>query len=95
MVILLAGVNYGSWAVILAGLLIAGPMAAIFYNRVRKAHFNWLNTIISPVGLPIFVLLLVRSQLHYKRNQVSWKGRQYAAGDQLATAASKHTASIP
>lgn len=62
---------------IIGGPLVALPLTANFFYRVRKAHFSWLNTIISPLGLPIFVILLVRSRLHYMRKQVSWKGRTY------------------
>ena len=33
---------------------------------------------LSPIGLPVFVYLLLRSQLHTRwRKQVSWKGRTY------------------
>ncbi len=33
---------------------------------------------LSPLGLPLFVLLLLRSKLHYKwRKQVAWKNRTY------------------
>ena len=59
------------------GLLVGLTFTANFFYRVRKAHFSWLNTIISPLGLPIFVILLVRSRLHYIRKKVSWKGRTY------------------
>lgn len=60
------------------GLLVSVPVLAEFFQRVRRAHFGWINTILSPLGLPFFVILLVRSQLHYKRNQVTWKGRTYS-----------------
>lgn len=64
------------WLMIV-GALVSVPLAANFFYRIRKAHFGWINTIISPLGLPIFVILLVRSRLHYMRKQVSWKGRTY------------------
>lgn len=63
---------------IATGAVVSIPVTINFFHRVRKAHFGWINTIISPAGLPIFVLLLLNSRLHYKRNQVSWKGRAYA-----------------
>jgi hypothetical protein len=45
---------------------------------VRKAHFGPLATMLSPIGLPLFVYLLLRSQLHTRwRKQVSWKDRTY------------------
>jgi glycosyltransferase involved in cell wall biosynthesis len=61
----------------IVGLVLSLPVAAFFFWRIRKAHFGWINTIISPLGLPIFAILLVRSRLHYKKKQVSWKGRTY------------------
>jgi hypothetical protein len=33
---------------------------------------------LSPLGLPVFVFLLLRSQLHTRwKKQVRWKGRTY------------------
>ncbi len=58
-------------------LLLIALLGFSFFRRVRKAHFGWINTIIAPAGLPIFVILLVRSRLHYLRKKVSWKGRTY------------------
>jgi hypothetical protein len=45
---------------------------------VRKAHFGPLATVLSPLGLPLFVFLLLRSQNHTRwRKEVRWKGRTY------------------
>ncbi|MBZ5511118.1 MAG: hypothetical protein LAN70_08095 [Acidobacteriia bacterium] len=45
---------------------------------MRKAHFGPLATMLSPLGLPVFVFLLLRSQLHTRwRKQVRWKDRTY------------------
>ena len=71
------GIPMGDETKMIVGLAMSVPVAAYFFYRIRKAHFGWINTIISPLGLPIFVILLVRSRLHYKRKQVSWKGRMY------------------
>jgi glycosyltransferase involved in cell wall biosynthesis len=76
------------------GALTAIAMAGNFFHRVRKAHFGWLNTIISPMGVPIFVLLLVRSRLHHKNNNVSWKGRQYAPTDLPSSDESRETLTV-
>ena len=73
-----AGLMVGNRLVALAGALVSLPVTFNFFHRIRQAHFGWINTIISPAGLPIFVLLLVNSRLHYKRKQVRWKGREYA-----------------
>ncbi|MGZ4787229.1 MAG: glycosyltransferase [Terriglobales bacterium] len=75
-----------TWLV-LAGAVVSFPITFHFFHRIRKAHFGWINTIISPAGLPIFVLLLVNSRLHYKRNQVTWKGREYARATTMTSGA--------
>jgi glycosyltransferase involved in cell wall biosynthesis len=67
----------------IAGALISFPVTFHFFFRVRKAHFGWINTIISPAGLPIFVLLLLNSRVHYKKNQVTWKGREYSPASKI------------
>jgi glycosyltransferase involved in cell wall biosynthesis len=58
------------------------------YWRVRKAHFDPLSTIISPLGLPVFAYLLRRSRLCHRQGSVSWKGRTYS-GAQAGGVASK------
>ena len=59
------------------GLAVATPTLALLLRRTRRAHFGSAATLLSPIGLPIFVSLLLRSQLHYRRGQVSWKNRTY------------------
>jgi glycosyltransferase involved in cell wall biosynthesis len=63
------------------GAVTAAALAGNFFQRVRKAHFGWINTTIAPIGAPIFVLLLVRSRLHHRNNSVSWKGRDYSPAE--------------
>jgi hypothetical protein len=70
----LAGRKY---ALAITGSAVATVTGALFFHRVRKAHFPPLATALSPLGLPLFAYLLLRSQLHYGRKQVSWKGRTY------------------
>jgi hypothetical protein len=73
-----AGAIRRDYVLLGAGLAIAVPQAALFLHRVRRAHFGWPATLLSPIGLPIFVALLLRSHLHYRwRKRVSWKGRTY------------------
>ena len=67
----------------IAGALVSFPVTFNFFHRVRRAHFGWINTVISPAGLPIFVLLLLNSRLHYKRNEVTWKGRGYQPASKI------------
>ncbi|MDE1155481.1 MAG: glycosyltransferase [Acidobacteriaceae bacterium] len=51
-----------------------------FYTRVARAHMGWTNTALSPLGLPLFVALLVRSWMnHHIFHRVSWKGREYSS----------------
>jgi hypothetical protein len=49
-----------------------------FYSRVAKSNFPFFDCAISPLGLPLFVVLLYRSWFQHKiLKRVSWKGRSY------------------
>ena len=49
-----------------------------FYQRIARAHFPFLVSAISPLGLPLFLYLLLASYLRHKvLHSVSWKGREY------------------
>lgn len=48
------------------------------YRRIRKAHFGTYSTLISPLGMPLFSYLLLRSRISHKRGNVTWKGRIYS-----------------
>jgi cellulose synthase/poly-beta-1,6-N-acetylglucosamine synthase-like glycosyltransferase len=87
LVTFVVGVLRGNTTMAVAGAVVSSPITFNFFRRVRRAHFGWINTIISPAGLPIFVLLLVNSRLHYKRNQVRWKGREYAPATKIGSGA--------
>ncbi len=51
-----------------------------FYRRVAKSNFSFLDCAISPLGLPLFVVLLYRSWFQHRiLKRVSWKGREYKA----------------
>jgi glycosyltransferase involved in cell wall biosynthesis len=51
-----------------------------FYSRVAKSNFPSLDCALSPLGLPLFVVLLYRSWFQHRiLKRVSWKGRSYAA----------------
>ncbi len=51
-----------------------------FYGRVIKSNFSFFDCAISPMGLPLFVVLLYRSWFQHRiLKQVSWKGRSYKA----------------
>jgi glycosyltransferase involved in cell wall biosynthesis len=52
-----------------------------FYVRVAKSHFPFVDCLIAPLGLPLFVALLYRSWFQHRiLKRVSWKGRIYAGG---------------
>jgi hypothetical protein len=51
----------------------------IFIFRIRQAHFPWKANLMAFIGLPIYVSLLLRSNLHFnRRGELTWKGRTYA-----------------
>jgi glycosyltransferase involved in cell wall biosynthesis len=50
----------------------------IFLFRIRQAHFPWKANLMAYIGLPIYVSLLLRSNLHFnQRGELTWKGRTY------------------
>ncbi len=52
-----------------------------YYGRIARSHFPWLDCAISPIALPLFVFLLLRSWANHKIfHQVAWKGREYRTG---------------
>ena len=52
-----------------------------FYNRVMRANFPMPETVVSILGIPLFVYLLVRSVIQHRvHKKVTWKGRSYGAG---------------
>ena len=58
-----------------------------FISRVQQAHFPWKANFMAFIGLPIFVLLLVRSHLHSNvRGELTWKGRTYSQSAPKAAA---------
>jgi hypothetical protein len=52
-----------------------------FYTRVARSHFGFVNCALSVFGLPLFILLLVRSWMQHRLfHRVAWKGRDYRTG---------------
>jgi glycosyltransferase involved in cell wall biosynthesis len=50
-----------------------------FYMRVAKSNFPFVDCLLAPLGLPLFVVLLYRSWFQHRiLKRVSWKGREYA-----------------
>ena len=51
-----------------------------FYRRVARSNFAAVDVAISPLALPLFIALLVRSWVAHKvTGRVAWKGREYRA----------------
>ncbi len=49
-----------------------------FYQRVARAHFPFFPSAVAPLGLPLFVYLLLSSYVRHRvLHTVSWKGREY------------------
>lgn len=52
-----------------------------YYARVAKSNFGLVDCALSPLALPLFVVLLYRSWFQHRvLKQVSWKGRTYSGG---------------
>lgn len=52
-----------------------------FYTRVARSHFGFVNCTLSILGLPLFILLLIRSWTqHHIFHRIAWKGREYHTG---------------
>lgn len=52
-----------------------------FYRRVARGNFGFVNSAISPLGLPLFCFLLLNSFVRHKiLHRVPWKGREYRTG---------------
>jgi len=66
-------------------LMVNGALAfgllVFFYQRVRRAHFDWLSNVLAIFGLPLFTILLLRSYICHRRGSVQWKGRKLATSN--------------
>lgn len=52
-----------------------------FYSRVARSNFPASDVVISILGVPLFVYLLVKSVVDHKvKKSVAWKGRTYSGG---------------
>ena len=68
----------GHWQpAMLAGVL-SMILYAIFFLRIRCAHFSWDANIFALFGLPLFSYLLLRSAREHAKGSVAWKGRKYS-----------------
>ena len=55
-------------------------LCSVFLKRIHRAHFPWLATVLSIIGLPVFSYLLLCSKRLYRKGGVTWKGRTYQPG---------------
>jgi glycosyltransferase involved in cell wall biosynthesis len=79
LVLLVVGDIEGRTSVVwLAGVAFLAQ-ATFLWRRIRRAHFSWKANLLSPLGLPLFAYLLLRSRLLYKRGVIPWKGRIYGS----------------
>jgi glycosyltransferase involved in cell wall biosynthesis len=74
---IVAGMRQHAMPSILAATL-AVVLYALFFTRIRRAHFSWDANLLALFGLPLFSYLLLRSDLLHRRGAVSWKGRNYS-----------------
>jgi hypothetical protein len=66
--------------------MLAITLYALFFKRIRRAHFAWDANLVAVFGLPIFSYLLLRSKRVRANGSVRWKGRNYSEkGSLLAT----------
>ncbi|HZR33700.1 MAG TPA: glycosyltransferase [Terriglobales bacterium] len=94
---LIAALKNAPGLAVSAGAL-AATLYALFLRRIRRAHFGWDANLLAIFGLPVFVLLLRRSQLSHRRGAIVWKGRTYGGrafpaqkpGDMRAEAVGAH-----
>ncbi len=57
--------------------MLAAILYALFFLRIRRAHFSWDSNILALFGLPLFSYLLLRSARAHANGSVPWKGRTY------------------
>jgi glycosyltransferase involved in cell wall biosynthesis len=56
---------------------VAAMMLGYYWQRIRRAHFDWLSNVLGIFGLPLFSILLVNSYISHRSSKVRWKGRVY------------------
>jgi hypothetical protein len=77
----------GEPAVAAAAGAVSATAYLLFLRRIRRAHFAWDASLLALLGLPVFVSLLLASQLSHKQGSVTWKGRTYGAAGSIANPA--------
>ena len=67
----------GEANIALIAAVLAVARYAVFLSRIWRAHFDWLSNALAILGLPLFAILLLNSDISHKRGSVRWKGREY------------------
>jgi cellulose synthase/poly-beta-1,6-N-acetylglucosamine synthase-like glycosyltransferase len=59
--------------------MIGLTLGIFFWQRIRRAHFDWVSNLLAIFGLPLFAILLLTSYICHRNGSVRWKGRRYGA----------------
>ncbi len=70
-------IDHDRLGMVVNGVVVLG-LLSFFFQRIRRAHFDWYSNVLAIFGLPVFTVLLLRSYICHKRGEVEWKGRRYA-----------------
>lgn len=71
----------GEWLLGTIAVSIAAVLVFSLTRRIRQAHFDWLSNSLAILGLPLFAILLLNSDISHRRGSVRWKGREYGTKD--------------
>ena len=77
----------GDTGIALIAALLAVARYAVFFSRIWRAHFDRLSNALAILGLPLFAILLLNSDISHRRGKVRWKGREYGKSADKGTAA--------
>jgi glycosyltransferase involved in cell wall biosynthesis len=77
--IALAEALSGRWKAAAIPAILFVTLYTLLAARIRKAHFPPYAMALSPLGLPMFSYLLLRSAISHRNGEVAWKGRSYGA----------------
>lgn len=80
----LASASKARWGMTTLTGSVALTLFALFLRRISRAHFPRKALMASFLGLPVFSLLLFRSEHHRGRGVVEWRGRVYERRPSIA-----------
>ncbi len=73
----LMGVTSVDLGVVLTPAFLALIVWAMFWMRIRKAHFSTPSNLLAIFGLPLFSYLLLTSARLHRKGEIAWKDRNY------------------